>query len=87
MAEPVGLVCPCCGGETEVRDSRPVPRSIRRRRHCVGCGHRYTTYEVPACELEALRRLRDVVQQQLGPTLAEIAGVEPSPRQAVAVAA
>lgn len=40
--------CPQCDGEdTRVIDSRPVEAgaSIRRRRRCTTCGHRFTTYE------------------------------------------
>jgi transcriptional repressor NrdR len=40
--------CPFCGHEdTQVKDSRPTEdgASIRRRRHCTGCGARFTTFE------------------------------------------
>lgn len=40
--------CPNCGHpEDRVIDSRSTKegRAIRRRRECIGCGHRYTTYE------------------------------------------
>lgn len=40
--------CPWCGhGEDRVVDSRPAERgiAIRRRRQCLSCGRRYTTYE------------------------------------------
>lgn len=40
--------CPKCGcEESKVVDSRPSESndSIRRRRECVGCGYRFTTYE------------------------------------------
>jgi transcriptional repressor NrdR len=40
--------CPFCGhDDTQVKDSRPSDdgASIRRRRHCVGCGARFTTFE------------------------------------------
>ena len=41
--------CPSCGSEEiKVIDSRPVPEnnSIRRRRECLSCATRFTTYEV-----------------------------------------
>lgn len=41
--------CPICSnGETKVIDSRPTPdrRSIRRRRECLSCKRRFTTYEI-----------------------------------------
>ncbi len=40
--------CPFCGSDdTQVKDSRPTEDStaIRRRRHCLGCGSRFTTFE------------------------------------------
>ncbi|WP_334177100.1 transcriptional regulator NrdR [Pseudoxanthobacter sp.] len=40
--------CPYCGGEdTQVKDSRPSEdgAAIRRRRVCVTCGGRFTTFE------------------------------------------
>jgi transcriptional repressor NrdR len=40
--------CPFCGAEdTQVKDSRPAEEggAIRRRRHCAGCGARFTTFE------------------------------------------
>ncbi len=40
--------CPFCGSEdTQVKDSRPTEdaNAIRRRRQCVDCGSRFTTFE------------------------------------------
>ncbi len=40
--------CPFCNSpETKVVDSRAVQKdsAIRRRRECLDCGHRFTTYE------------------------------------------
>lgn len=40
--------CPFCGSDdTQVKDSRPTEDSnaIRRRRHCIACGNRFTTFE------------------------------------------
>ncbi len=42
------MKCPSCGDtESRVLDSRPVEdgSSIKRRRECVACGKRFTTYE------------------------------------------
>jgi len=42
------VICPLCGADDDkVIDSRPADGggSIRRRRECVGCGRRFTTYE------------------------------------------
>ena len=43
------MKCPFCGHtDSRVIDSRPTDEDsrIRRRRECVGCGKRFTTYEV-----------------------------------------
>ena len=40
--------CPTCGkSDSKVIDSRPSDKSsIRRRRECLSCGKRFTTYEI-----------------------------------------
>ena len=40
--------CPFCGSDdTQVKDSRPTEdnTAIRRRRHCIACESRFTTFE------------------------------------------
>jgi len=38
--------CPYCGGqEARVIDSRGLDEVVRRRRRCIACGARFTTYE------------------------------------------
>ena len=40
------MKCPHCNHEdTKVTDSRDADDSIRRRRQCLSCGYRFTTYE------------------------------------------
>lgn len=42
------MKCPFCGyPDTKVQDSRPANdgNAIRRRRECIDCGRRFTTYE------------------------------------------
>jgi len=40
------MICPYCGHEdSKVIDSRDVNEAIRRRRECLECGARFTTYE------------------------------------------
>ena len=52
--------CPFCGNEdTQVKDSRPTEdnSAIRRRRLCVGCGSRFTTFvRVQLRELMVLKK-------------------------------
>jgi len=37
--------CPYCGENTKVTDRRQSPKGIRRRRECLKCKKRFTTYE------------------------------------------
>jgi transcriptional repressor NrdR len=37
--------CPYCGNTTRVTDKRASPEGIRRRRECLKCKKRFTTYE------------------------------------------
>ncbi|MBV9104134.1 MAG: transcriptional repressor NrdR [Candidatus Eremiobacteraeota bacterium] len=40
------MICPSCRKtETRVVDSRDDESVVRRRRECLGCKHRFTTYE------------------------------------------
>jgi transcriptional repressor NrdR len=37
--------CPYCGSDSRVLDSRGVANQVRRRRQCLSCERRFTTYE------------------------------------------
>lgn len=53
------MLCPACGAaETRVIDSRPAESglSIRRRRQCEACRHRFTTYERLEPQLMVMKR-------------------------------
>ena len=54
------MYCSKCGAlEDKVIDSRPAKdgKSIRRRRECVACAYRYTTYEqIEQTEVRVLKR-------------------------------
>ena len=46
MGELFPMKCPYCGYiDSKVTDSRNVYETVRRRRQCLGCGLRFTTYE------------------------------------------
>ena len=49
--------CPKCSSDGSVIDSRPTDHAttIRRRRECNTCKHRYTTYEVDADTFQELQ--------------------------------
>jgi transcriptional repressor NrdR len=41
------MICPECGfNDSKVIDSRPAETKIRRRRECLECSGRFTTYEI-----------------------------------------
>ena len=72
--------CPYCGNEdSQVKDSRPTEdgTAIRRRRVCIACGGRFTTFErVQLRELVILKRNgrrtpfdRDKLERSLGVAL------------------
>lgn len=43
----VSMKCPECSyEESKVIDSRPTENKVRRRRECMKCGTRFTTYEI-----------------------------------------
>ncbi len=49
MAYKIDMKCPACGSpDSKVIDSRPMSEgnSIRRRRECLACQKRFTTYEI-----------------------------------------
>jgi transcriptional repressor NrdR len=53
------MICPKCGySEDKVVDSRSAHngRAIRRRRECLGCAYRFTTYEVIEAPLQVIKR-------------------------------
>lgn len=41
------MKCRFCGEETKVTDKRESPEGTRRRRECLKCKKRFTTYEKP----------------------------------------
>lgn len=46
-----GPSCPTCGKlGSDVVDSRPIRGNVRRRRRCLSCDNRFTTFEIVALE-------------------------------------
>ena len=73
--------CTKCGGKTQVIDSRAVTRYgfIRRRRACLECSFRISTYEVPVEEYEEILNLRKIKDKfhQVKSKFFEMVVVEP----------
>jgi hypothetical protein len=55
------MICPDCGGNTSVVDSRQRAGACQRRRVCMSCNLRFVTYE----RLEADRQEFDELRAQL----------------------
>ena len=54
------MKCPYCAHQnSRVIDTREVPDGIRRRRECLNCQQRFTTYERMACLLYTSPSPRD----------------------------
>lgn len=49
--------CPQCLGDTKVTDSRDANLGVRRRRECLECAHRFSTYEIESSDLEEIKEL------------------------------
>jgi len=45
------LPCEKCNGITKTIDSRCNNGKVKRRRECLKCGYRFTTYELPKSRL------------------------------------
>ena len=58
------MKCPECGNPTKTLETRKNQFYIRRRRDCVICGHRLTTYETAqsAESIHFLKELEELVQ-------------------------
>ena len=65
----IAMSCPACGkGGALTIDSRGTPTTVRRRRKCPHCQHRWTTYEMeaePYMELSRLNKFMDDLAQRL----------------------
>ena len=61
----MSLLCEICGNETAITQSRvtDTPKRMRRRRECIDCGHRHTTYEISEREMEIYTKLRDMIKE------------------------
>jgi transcriptional repressor NrdR len=51
------MLCPYCSSDSRVLDSRATSDAVRRRRECLTCGRRFTTYErLAPSEIRVLKR-------------------------------
>lgn len=69
------MICPKCGGHTEVKDTRTADKqTIRRRRECMACNHRFATIETE----DKSKPLRQWVPKSEKPSVPKV----PKPRVA-----
>ena len=55
------MKCPFCSGETKVIDKRASDESInRRRRECLSCSKRFTTYEKMEIDTDSINKIKFV---------------------------
>jgi len=51
------MICPYCGyEETKVTDKRDSEKASRRRRECLKCERRFTTYERPEIDIKIIKK-------------------------------
>lgn len=84
------MKCPSCGGlENKVVDSRTArdDTSIRRRRECLACGARFTTYEyVERTQVLVIKkdgRREPFRREKLDEGISKACGKRPIPREAI----
>ena len=53
------MLCPRCGGDTEVNRTLDLDFSIERNRRCMKCGRYFNTLEILLHEYEELASKRD----------------------------
>lgn len=60
--------CAECGGNNiYVRNTQTLKNGcIKRCRHCIDCGARFSTIEVDIDQFKAMRRIFDMFAEQLG---------------------
>ena len=57
-------VCKRCGGDSAVLDTRSSGDEVKRRRKCVSCGHRWSTFETTSRDISThIKELRQAVLQ------------------------
>ena len=80
--------CPYCAHDnSKVTDSRTAEDGVRRRRECLRCGLRFTTYErVQSAALQVIKRderREDFNREKLGASIRQASGKRPMPVNAI----
>lgn len=78
------IVCTVCGSmENTVKDTRVTHNTMRRRRACQ-CGFRWTTYELPAVDMERYLQFKKFAKEMFGEGLGKESSKETKARVAQA---
>ena len=57
------MTCPRCNSyNLSCIESRPTGQKIRRRKKCLDCDYRMTTYEISSREYDVLKRYRELLE-------------------------
>ena len=69
------MTCPRCNSyNISCINSRPTGQKIRRRKKCLDCDYRFTTYEISSGEYDVLKRYKELLkdlQEKVGELLAK----------------
>lgn len=55
--------CPLCSADSKVFNSRPIEGAVWRRRECLKCRHRWTTYEITERRIKRVERVEAIVAE------------------------
>lgn len=55
--------CPLCGSDSKVWNSRQRDGNVWRRRECLKCRHRWTTYEITERAFKRVERVEAIVAE------------------------
>ncbi len=71
--------CPKCDADSGVLESRAVAKTIWRRRKCLSCGERWSTYEVTKATVDMVLHMEKYVGaiEKLGVYIKEISSKLP----------
>jgi len=59
------MLCRACGHETHIINVRTSGIHKRRRRECLNCKHRFTTYETRVEDLDTLKKAVRTIDRTL----------------------
>lgn len=55
--------CPLCSADSKVFNTRPHDGAVWRRRECLKCRHRWSTYEITELAFKRVERVEAIVAE------------------------